>query len=294
MLAVIGTSLPLGVATAAVAAGCYEWSYVLQALEARSVSTALAGRPALLAALARRRRWLAGIALAVAGFGLQIVALTFAPLTVVQPVLALGLVLLLYLGRRTLGESIGPREALAVAALIVGVSAIALAAPERSESVSSEAGVAVALVVLVAVTAAPYLLRLRHGAALVLSAGAADVVAALAAKLAADGIDRGDAMPALAWAAGAGVAGLVGLTSETSALQRLPATRVGPIVVVLQVAVPVLLAPLVAGEDWGSTLLGGGLIAMALGLVVLGAAILAGATSQVFEDDRSGSGQRGE
>ncbi len=294
MLAVIESNLPLGIAIAAAAAACYETSYVLQALEARSVSSSLALRPALLGTLARRRRWLAGIGLAIAGFALQIAALTFAPLTVVQPVLALGLVLLLYLGSRMLREAVGRREVLAVAALIAGVAGIALAAPERSDAVSSHAALAVTMVLLAAVAAAPYMLRTGRGVALVLSAGAADVLAALAAKLAADALDRGHALPALGWAAAAGAGALVGLTSETSALQRLPATRVGPLIAVLQVTVPTLLAPLVAGEQWGDTPLGGGLIAAALIVVALGAATLAGATSEVFEHDGGGGGERGE
>lgn len=294
MLAVIDGNLLVGIGIATAAAAAYETSYVLQALEARSVSSSLALRPALLGTLARRRRWLAGIALAIAGFALQIAALTFAPLTVVQPVLALGLVLLLYLGSSMLRERVGRREVLAVAALVAGVAGIALAAPERSQSVSSHAALAVTLALLAAVAAAPYLLRTGRGAALVLSAGAADVLAALAAKLAADALDRGHVLPVLGWAAAAGAGALVGLISETSALQRLPATRVGPLIVVLQVTVPTLLAPLVAGEHWGGTPLGGGLIAGSLVVVALGAATLAGATSEVFEHDGGGAGQRGE
>jgi len=145
MLAVIESNLPVGIAIAVASAACYETSYVLQALEARSVSSSLALRPALLGTLARRRRWLAGIGLAIAGFTLQIAALTFAPLTVVQPVLALGLVLLLYLGSRMLREAVGRREVLAVAAMVAGVAGIALAAPGRSDTVSSHAALAVTL-----------------------------------------------------------------------------------------------------------------------------------------------------
>jgi drug/metabolite transporter (DMT)-like permease len=294
MLAVIGSSVPLGIAVAVASAACYEFSYVLQASEARSVSSELAGRPALLVTLAQRRRWLGGIALAIAGFALQIVALTMAPLTVVQPVLAVGLVLLLVLAHYRLGESVSARQMLAVAALIAGVAAIALSAPPHTDEVGSETGIAVALGGLAALTAAPYALRRGGGLLLVLSAGAGDVIAALAAKLAADGLDRGHTLPTLIWGAAAGAAALVGLTSETSALQRLAAARVGPLVVAFQVAVPVLLAPLVAGEHWGDTPLGGAVIALALGVTALAAFVLAGATSQVFEDDRGGSRQLSE
>jgi drug/metabolite transporter (DMT)-like permease len=291
MLAVIGGSEPLGIAVAVISAASYETSYVLQASEARSVSSDLGGRPALIATLARRKRWLGGIALAVVGFALQILALTMAPLTVVQPVLALGLVLLLVLARYRLGERVGRRQVLAVAAVIAGVTAIALSAPAHTDEVGSKAGLRIALCLLAAITLAPYVLRSSRGGLLVLSAGAADVIAALAAKLAADGLDLGHSLRAIGWALVAGIGALVGLTSETSALQRLAAARVGPLVVALQVAVPVLLAPLVTGEDWSGTPLGGAVITAGLVVTALGAAVLAGATSDVFEHDRGGGGQ---
>ena len=45
---------------------------------------------------------------------------------------------------------------------------------------------------------------------------------------------------------------LVGLLSESSALQRAAATRVAPIVLVLQIAIPVAMAPIVGGESWAA------------------------------------------
>src|SRR4051812_25214052 len=104
MVPVSGSELWLGLAVALVAAGCYETSYAIQALEARALPERRGPRPSLLVELAGRPRWLGAIALAVAGFGLQIAALGLAPLTVVQPAVASGLLLLLYLGVRVLGE----------------------------------------------------------------------------------------------------------------------------------------------------------------------------------------------
>jgi hypothetical protein len=106
------------------------------------------------------------------------------------------------------------------------------------------------------------------------SAGAGDVWAVLAAKAASDEATRGRWVAVLVWSAAAGAAALLGLTSETSALQRLPATRVAPVVLVAQVVVPALLAPLVAGESWSGTPAGGALIAVSLGLVTAGTVLL--------------------
>jgi hypothetical protein len=268
----------LGLATALVAAVCYETSYVLQALEARAFDRGAALRASLLLGLARRPRWLGAIALAVAGWVLQILALGLAPLTLVQPAVVCGLLLLLYLGVRVLGERVTSRQLGAAAAIVAGVAGIALAAPARVESVAGPLPLALVLGGLGIITLAPYALRRgagTSGALLVASAGAGDAWAAVAAKLVSDELSSGRLLGALAWAAGAAGAVLLGLTSETTALQRLPATRVAPLVLVIQTAVPVLLAPLLVGEDWGATPLGGLGIGASFSLVAAGTLVLA-------------------
>ena len=69
----------------------------------------------------------------------------------------------------------------------------------------------------------------------------------------------------------------VGLLSEMSALQRRPATQVVPIVFVLQICVPVLLAPVLGGESWSGTPLGGVVLVAFLGAVAAGAWLLGSA-----------------
>jgi hypothetical protein len=68
----------------------------------------------------------------------------------------------------------------------------------------------------------------------------------------------------------------LGLMSEMTALQRRQATHVAPVVYVVQVVVPVLLAPVLGGEGWGSTPLGGGVVVGSLLMVAAGAAALTG------------------
>src|SRR4030088_3296642 len=94
----------LGVALACVASMLFNGAVVLQARETRAVPQEQGLHLSLLASLLRRRRWLAGIALQVLAIGLQTGALLLAPLTAVQPAEAAGLVFLLFLGSRTLGE----------------------------------------------------------------------------------------------------------------------------------------------------------------------------------------------
>ena len=73
-------------------------------------------------------------ALVVCGFFFQLLALHLAPVSVVQPALVLGLGLLVVLAEHRLGERIGRRDRLAVAAAAAGVFLIAVggAADESS------------------------------------------------------------------------------------------------------------------------------------------------------------------
>src|SRR3954452_24715284 len=112
--------LALGIVAAIAASLLYNTSIALQALEAREVPGEHSLRPSLIGRLVRNRRWLGATALGLVGWPLEVVALLLAPLTVVQPCLASGLILLLWLGTTKLGEAPGRREAIAVVAIIGG------------------------------------------------------------------------------------------------------------------------------------------------------------------------------
>ena len=241
-----GGSTLAGFLVALGAAACFDTAYAIQALEARSVDQVHALRASLFGQLLRRPRWVGGMVLIAAGYGLQIVALGLASLTLVQPVLALGLLLLLYLGWRVLGEHVGAREIGGVLAVLAGVTAIALAAPARVETVGLGWDTALALGLLGAAVVAPFALRGRGVVgplALVFAAGAGDAWGAFVTKLVADQLSRGRV--ALA------------------------------IVLTMQIVIPVLLAPVLVGENWGGTVGGGsvlvaGLVAVTAGTVLLG------------------------
>ena len=79
-----------------------------------------------------------GTGLSILGWPLQVLALLLAPLVVVQPALATGLVVLLFLGQRMLGEHAGRHEYIAIAAIVVGVVGAGLCAPPRSTGHTSE------------------------------------------------------------------------------------------------------------------------------------------------------------
>lgn len=257
----------------------FDLGVALQALEARTTAHAHALRPSLLGRLARSRRWLAGTLLAGSGWPFHVGALVLAPLTVVQPALAIGLLLLLVLGDRMLGERVGPREVIAVAAIVIGVAGMAWAAPDHASTHGGPARVGPALAAIGAVALAPYVLR-RRGIApsllVPLAAGCAFAFTGIASKLIADFLSSGSWLDLLFWGPLTGAFAALGLLSEMSALQRRPATQVVPIVFVVQICVPVLLAPVLGGESWAETPLGGVVLVAFLAAVAAGAWLLGG------------------
>ncbi len=82
----------------------------------------------LLSTLLTAPAWLAGFALMLCGFGLQVVALSRAPVSVVQPVLGSGVVILLVLSRVVLRERLGRLELACVLAMAAAIVLIALSA----------------------------------------------------------------------------------------------------------------------------------------------------------------------
>jgi drug/metabolite transporter (DMT)-like permease len=81
--------------------------------------------PHVIASLLADPAWLAGFALMLLGLACQIVVLTFEPVSVVQPVLASGVALVLVLSRLVLRERLGAVEFWCVAAMAVSVILLA-------------------------------------------------------------------------------------------------------------------------------------------------------------------------
>jgi drug/metabolite transporter (DMT)-like permease len=90
--------------------------------------------PRVVVSLLTSRAWLAGFALMLTGLACQTVVLTFEPVSVVQPVLASGVVLVLVLSRLVLRERLRGGETWCVAAIAVAVVLLALSATGTTES----------------------------------------------------------------------------------------------------------------------------------------------------------------
>jgi drug/metabolite transporter (DMT)-like permease len=267
-------SVVVGVALACLASCLFNAGIAFQAMEARAVPSEHGLHMSLIGRLMRRPRWLIGVGLNALALPTQTVALFLAPVTVVQPADAAGLLLLLALGSRMLGERVGVREIGAVAAIVAGIAILTAVAPHREVTHADAADVLLPLAAVAAVALAPIALRawIRAESVLVVfGAGFAFALAAFAIKLIADALDRGDwAVLPLVLAAMV-VGAVAGTLSEQTALQRRPATHVAPIIFVVELFVPLALALMVVGEDWSGSVPA---IAAALALIVAGVVAL--------------------
>ena len=130
------TSAVLGAVLAAASAVAYDTGYIL---EKRALAV-LEGPPDRLSVLLRRavrsNLWLAGFVTMVAALGLQVLALTLAPVSVVQPILAGGLVALAAFSSALTGERLETRHKAALGLVLVAVSAVALSARTAGQAVA--------------------------------------------------------------------------------------------------------------------------------------------------------------
>ncbi len=268
----------LGILAAAGASTLYSLGIALQALDAKEAPHEEHLRLALAWSLVRRGRWLLGTGLSILGFPLQVVALLLAPLAVVQPALAAGLLVLMLVGEHMLEEPPGAYEYRAVVAIVIGVVGAALCAPPSTTHVTDVTTTAVVLSILAAAALAPYVLRLfghPRSEVTMFCAGCGFAFSGVATKLAADDLKVGSVVLALVWAGSTAIASGVGTLSEMSALQSRPAIQVAPVVFVTQTAIPVALAPLLFGEHFDATPLDGWPLILSLVLLVVGAGALA-------------------
>ena len=271
------SALLLGLVIAVVAAILYAVAVTLQSLEAREAPDDERLHHNLFRRLVGRPRWLTGTACAIVAWAAQTAALAFAPLTLVQPTLALGLVVLLIIGARLKHERVGWREMAGVAAIIVGLAGLAWASPSAPAQPAATGTLVAAIVCFAVLATAPYVLRRHlHGRdwIVTVAAGLAFAWSAQASKFVADAASMGT-WALLVAALAATVAGaLLGLLNEMTALQGSGAVRVYPTVLVIQIVVAVALAPSLLGESWTGTPFGGLALGLSLAVVVGGAASL--------------------
>ncbi len=235
----------LAVLLAFAAATLYALSTSLQAIEARRTPRSTALRASLLARLVRRPRWLAGTAAGVLAWPVQAAALALGSVALVQPALGFGLVVLLALGRGMLGERVGRREVVGVAAVIGAVAILGWAAPSETGAYTHAGTWIVAIGILLLGPLPAVLRRTGHtgGLATSIAAGIGWGWVAFATSLVDESLADRHFAWAVAWAAGVGVASWGALLAESTALQEWPATRAIPIAFGLEMILPAALLP---------------------------------------------------
>jgi len=260
----------LGLAAAVVASVLFNVGVALQALDAREAPKHEGMHLSLLARLVRRRRWLLGFALGGLGFPLEVLAFADAPFEVVQPALAAGLVLLLVLGARMLGERVGSFELVGVIAIIGGMALVAWGAPNHSEAHRSAIVVTAVVGTLAVLTFVPFALRGGRfdGAAVAILGSAIGFAAGnIATKLMSDDFNGDHIQSAIIWIVIAAGTGIAAILSEMTALQRAKATTVVPVSFAVQTFLPIILEPLFLRERWATADYYG--IPLVLGMVLL-------------------------
>ncbi|MER7998227.1 DMT family transporter [Streptomyces sp. NPDC095613] len=170
----------VAVALSLVSAVAYATAAVAQERLAARTRDRTASGSGLLALLSGGAWWWA-VALNAAGALLHVAALTYGPLTVVQPLGALTLVAAVPLGARRAGRRVGRDEWRGTACTLVGLAAILLtaagAAPDEVLSLPRALGVAGVAMVLVGVLCRPGARPgLRHAAASGITSGVASAL----------------------------------------------------------------------------------------------------------------------
>jgi drug/metabolite transporter (DMT)-like permease len=272
----------LGAVIAFAAAVANALALVLQAMEARESPAGEGETLDLLRDLARRPRWLLGTLLVMIAWPLQITALSFAPITIVQPILASFQLVILILARFWLRERTSMREWGGALAIVAGVCALILAAPQRSVLHPTATRLVPPLVLLGVATLAAYLLAHRRhaqsragapsrrstGLVVTVAAGLGYAWADLVDKLVSNNISSQHFLSAALWLATVVAMGALAFTSEQTALTQRPASTVGPLIGALQEPLPVVLALWSGLEDWQGG--AGRSLALAVGLLLVG------------------------
>lgn len=269
--------IPAGIAIALGAAIANAFALVIQAAEDRQATLGKGGRFSLLLELAHRPRWMAGTALMIVAWPLQVLALGLAPITVVQPLLATTQLVLLAVARVRLREQVGWREYLGALAIVAGVSLVVWAAPRHEPHHVAAGKVAVPLVVVGGLALAAYAfgrLRPRVPLALVIGAGFSYAWVDFANKLLANSLAGGNIGVGIAWLAATLGFGALAFLEETSALQRRPAVTVAPVIGAIHDPLPVLMAIWAGLTVWGTAPHRVAPLVVGLAMIASGAAIL--------------------
>lgn len=249
----------------------------MQAFEARQVPRKESLRAGLLLALLRKPLWLGGTALNIVGFAVQVVALSLASLAVVQPTLALGLIVLVAIAIWKLDEELDRQTVGGVAAIIAGLVGLAFVAPPRNHLPVNTTMIVVlgaTLALVIGVLAAMRVLDRSGGLAASLAAGTGYAWLSFSGTLLGEEFTRKAWLAVVLWTVATIVGAVLAVTAEMTALQSWPISRSKPVVFVLQTLIPAFAAPFFSARGFGPV--HGIPFGVSLAVVALGAWTVAG------------------
>jgi drug/metabolite transporter (DMT)-like permease len=272
-----------GIGAASAAALLLNSSYLVQHAALSTAPVIRISRPlATVRALVRSRRWMIGALLGYCGLALNTLALGLAPLSLVQSVVAAGLVVVALGAAWARRRRPGTRELLAIGLVVLGLAALGIGAgakragaPPAMTLLAFEAIAALVAWAIARRGGGDRGVAHRLGLAAGILYGATNV--ALAALLASGGAT---ALIAVAVVAGAAVTG-GGFFAFQRGLQSGPATGVVTLMTAGTNVVAILGGLLVMGEPLGATPGLAVLHAGAFGVVVLAGVLAASALGQV-------------
>lgn len=258
----------IGLAAAFAATLLISGGLVLQAFDVRRVSARHGLRLSLLTRLLQRPWWLAGTVIGYLAFPFQLVALAHAPLIVVQPIHACGLLLVFAAGVRFLRERVGLPELIGIVTIVLGLGLVAWGAPSGHDPAINDAGLFAFTGVLVALALIPYAIRDRCGRlVLIFAAGIGFAGANLAVKGFSGELGTHHYLAAGAYMVATAVASVGSMLTQMTAFQRHRAVEVVPVTFAVPIFLPVAIGMLVLHEHWATAALAGG--PFALGTVLL-------------------------
>jgi drug/metabolite transporter (DMT)-like permease len=239
-------------------------------------------------ALFRSTWFVIGCVVATTSWGFHVAALALAPISVVQAVIAGGLVLVTVLADRVFGHSVTRREWIGVGLTAAGLAFLALTLEGTVDEAHSDYGDVTLLVTLVASTAAALVLAARSGSgpALAVSAGLLWGGSDIAIKAASDHTDLGFGLLVHPLAFVILILSLVGLLVSARSLQLGP---VVPVIALTSASANVLTiasGPTVFGEPLPEEPL-----ALLVRLAAFALVITAAAMTPPPELDREGAGE---
>jgi drug/metabolite transporter (DMT)-like permease len=265
--------MAIGLAAAFAATLLISGGLVLQAFDVRRVSARHGLRLTLLTRLLQRPWWLAGTVIGYLAFPFQLVALAHAPMIVVQPIHACGLLLVFAAGVRFLRERVGLPELIGVATIVVGLGLVAWGAPAGHDPADSNVALFSVTGVLVAVGLIPYAIRDRCGRlVLIFAAGIGFAGANLAVKGFSGELGAHHYYAAGAYLIAAAVGSIGSMLTQMTAFQRHRAVEVVPVTFAVPIFLPVAIGTLVLHEHWATAALAGAPFAIGTLLLLGGTA----------------------